>query len=103
MVIQHPRRLRLQPRLGDVEGVDDDGGDEGGAGGGERALEHPELLVRPRGLRGARGGGRGGRGGRALVRRRDGAAGEVDPRGGGGHPGWERAPGAARHGAGLTA
>jgi hypothetical protein len=30
---------------GDVEGVDDDGRHEGGAGGGERPLGHPKLLV----------------------------------------------------------
>jgi hypothetical protein len=75
--------------LGDVEGVHDDGGDEGGAGGGERALRHPELLVRRgRRRRLRRGGGRGG-----------GATGEIDPRGSGGHPGGERAPGEAGHGA----
>ena len=137
LVVQHPCRLGLQPRLhrdtgnaldaeedahkhslsgrrdlrergsecprgtdlGDIERVDDDSRDEGGTGGGERALEHPELLVRPRGRSGTRGGG--GRRGRPLVRRCY-AAREVDPRGGGGHPGGEGAPGAAHHSARLA-
>jgi len=55
-IIDNSSSLRLQPRLGDVEGVDEDGGHNGRAGRREGALGEAHVsLGRGRGRRRRRG------------------------------------------------
>jgi len=68
-IIDNSSSLRLQPRLGDVEGVDEDGGHDGRAGRREGALGEAHVSLgrgrrrrrgpRPRGLLHGRGDGAG--------------------------------------------
>lgn len=53
--------------LCDVEGIDDDGGNEGGAGGGDGSLGEAHLGVGGRQVERRRGRSGGGRGGRGLL------------------------------------